>query len=198
MRLVYTIVLLLCFNIPSGADEWPIPEIKRYYSINGHYMLKVIPTKIPTKYYQWREAKPKKKAKFSPSDTTIIHCHASFFKIDKDTTEIWTRNLINSIMPMEVIIADDGKSFVTFDNWSSLGYGPDVMVIYDGEGNLLKRYRLDDFTPFPLNSYTISVTSIWWRCGSNYIDNYSINICFQNDQKKLIKKQYNLTKLEFE
>ncbi len=198
MKRIFTLLTLSILTSILQADEWPNPEIKRYYSANGLFMLKVIPTKIPDKYYQWLAAKPKKKARFSPSDTTIVHCHASFYRIDKDTSEIWTRNLINSIMPMEVIIANDGKSFVTFDNWSSLGYGLDVMVTYDGDGNLIKRYQLDDFTPFPLNSYMISITSIWWRCGCNYIDNNMIEICFQNDEKSIRKRQYNLIKQEFE
>jgi hypothetical protein len=104
------------------GDVWSEPTIRKYYSINGLYMLKVIPTQIPPKYYYWLSAKPKKKARFSPSDTTINYCHAIYYKINKsDTIELWNKKLINNIMPIQVLLADNGESFVTFDNWSSMG-----------------------------------------------------------------------------
>jgi hypothetical protein len=195
-----SLILIFClFSNTLHGDEWPEPSIKRYFSLNGQFMLKVIPTKISSKYYKWLNAKPKSKSKFAPSDTTIVHCHATFYKIENsDTLELWTKKLINPIMPMQVIIANDGKSFVTFDNWSSLGYGFDVMVTYDENGGLVKRYQLEDFSPFPINSYELSVSSIWWRCGSVYLDNQTIEICFQDENKNVKKRKYNLTIKEFE
>jgi hypothetical protein len=161
-------------------------------------MLKVYPTLFPKKYYKWLYAKPKKKLKFSSSDTTLIQCNATYYKIEnRDTIEIWNKKLINQINPMFVIVADDGNSFVTFDNWSSLGHGTDVMVTYDGRGELIKKYQLADFSVFPINDYTETVTSIWWRYGAKYVDNNTIEIGFQDKNKNIKTRLYNLTTREF-
>lgn len=82
----------------SIADSWEPPKMKRYFSTNGEYFLEVVPTKISDKYWQWRQAKPDKKAKFKPEDTTIVHCHAKLFKIQlKDTIKVWEQKLINEM-----------------------------------------------------------------------------------------------------
>jgi hypothetical protein len=110
-------------TIPILADVWDTPKIKIYFSQDSSYVVKVIPTQIPDKYWKWRSSKPKKRHKFSPKDTTIVLCQAILFKIEKsDTLKIWQKNLINPIMPVLVIVPNDGKSLVTFDNWSTLGY----------------------------------------------------------------------------
>jgi hypothetical protein len=132
------------------------------------------------------------------SHTILTFCHAILYKIENsDTTEVWNKKLTNAIMPEFVIVANDGSSIVTFDNWSSLGYGPDVMVTYDRNGILIKKYKLEDFSPFPINDYLHSVSSIWWNCGAKYIDNQTIQICFQDEKKAIKTKQYNLTTGEF-
>jgi hypothetical protein len=46
---------------------------------------------------------------------------------------------------------------VTFDNWYSMGYGVDVLAIYDDKGMLLKRHMLEDISPFPINTYEMSI-----------------------------------------
>lgn len=174
--------IIIFISSLSRADVWPLPSIKRYYSQNRKYMLKVTPTIIPDKYWKWRSAKPKRKKRFKAKDTTIIRCHATLFKVSvNDTVKVWTQNLINRIAPMAVIVADDGKSIVTFDNWASMGYGMDVMVIYDQNGGLVMRYKLEEISPFPLNEYLMSVSSIWWQTDASYIDNDRIKICFSKE-----------------
>jgi hypothetical protein len=74
----------------------------------------------------------------------------------------------------------------------------DVMVTYSGNGDLIMRYQLEDFSPFPINEYVRSVSSIWWRCGARYIDNQTIEICFQDEKKNIQKRRYNLIMREFE
>ena len=66
--------------------------------------------------------------KISETYTTIILCHAILNKIESpDTIEIWNKKLINPIMPVHVIVTNDGKSIVIFDNWYSMGYGLEVL-----------------------------------------------------------------------
>ncbi len=189
------------FSIPTLvlADSWEPPKTKRYFSANGQYFIEIVPTKIPEKYSQWRMATPKRKAKFKPTDTTIIPCHARFFKIqDKDTIKLWEQKLINHISPMTALVSNDGAYVVTFDNWASLGYGLDVMVVYNAKGELLKRYQLDDFSPFPLNAYQLSISSIWWRCGASFASDRELKICFLTDNKQQAYKTYDLAKFQFD
>jgi hypothetical protein len=196
-RYLLTFILIL-FSKLSIADVWELPKIKRYFSEDSIYMVKVYPLQIPEKYSKWKSARPNKKKRFTEKDTILTFCHAILYKIENsDTTEVWNKKLTNAIMPEFVIVANDGSSIVTFDNWSSLGYGPDVMVTYDRNGILIKKYKLEDFSPFPINDYLHSVSSIWWNCGAKYIDNQTIQICFQDEKKAIKTKQYNLTTGEF-
>ena len=198
MNRYIAIISLTLISSYALADVWELPKTKRYFSKDSTFMVKVIPTQIPEKYWQWTKSKPNKKKNFTEKDTTIILCHAILYKIESpDTIEIWNKKIVNPIMPVQVIVADDGKSTVTFDNWSSMGYGPDVMVIYNEFGELAKKYQLQDFSPFPITDYMTSVSSIWWRCGTKYINNQTIEICFQDQNKNTKTRQYNLTTQEF-
>ncbi len=194
-------ILLLVMVMLTGtihSDVWAPPSIKSYESENGQFLLKVYPTEIPKNYYKWLSAKPKKKSRFSAEDTTIVHCHAILYEINhSDTIPIWNKKLINRIAPNFVIVANDGKTIVTFDNWSALGYGVDVMVTYDDCGNMVERYNLEEFSPFPINNYFLSMTSIWWQCGAKYISNDEIEICFLDDKDNTKTRMYNLSTKEF-
>jgi hypothetical protein len=190
---LFFLVLSLGFPFSVFGDTWLNPKIETYFSEDSSFMLKVFPTEFPDKYMDWKRAKPKKKAKFSPADTAIKHCHAALYKIsDSDTTEIWSKRLINAIAPVHAIVANDGNTIVTFDNWHSVGYGIDVLVVYDSRGGLVNRYALEDFSPFPINDYEMTISSLWWRCGASYIDDKMIEICFRDaDDNEKIRK-YNL------
>lgn len=180
------------------ADTWAIPKITVYFSQDSTYMLKVFPRHIPDKYFKWKSSKPRKLKNFTEQDTTIIPCYAILYKIERDDTiQIWNRNLINYIMPVYAIISNDGKSIVTFDNWYTSGYGQETMVTYDEKGNLTKRYRLEDFSPFPINDYLISISSIWWRCGARYIDEQTIEICFKDKDENIKTRLFNLIIKDF-
>ena len=180
------------------ADSWMNPESKNYTSENGEYILTVYPTQIPKKYYSWLNAKPKKKSKFSVSDTIIIYCNAILKKIeDNDTIEVWNKKLINKVAPVDVIVANDGESIITFDNWHNLGYGVDVMTCYDKHGNLTRRFSLEDISPFPINDYKFSISSIWWRCGVKYISNNEVKICFIDEKENIKELIYFINENEF-
>ncbi|WP_154670986.1 hypothetical protein [Proteiniphilum saccharofermentans] len=199
MKVRFVLLFILVFFAGTiHSDVWDPPSIKSYKSENGQFLLKVYPTEIPENYSKWLSAKPKKKSKFSAEDTAIVHCHAILYEIyNSDTIKIWDKKLINRFAPNFVIVANDGKSIVTFDNWSSLGYGVDVMVTYDESGNMVKRYNLEEFSPFPINNYSLSITSIWWLCGAKYISNDEIEICFSDDKDNTETRIYNLSTKEF-
>ena len=65
---------------------------------------------------------------------------------------------------MFVLIADGGHYLVTFDNWHSMGYGPNVVAIHDDQGRLIRTLSLNDVVSDEyVSALRHSVSSIWWR-----------------------------------
>ena len=193
------LILFCLISLNLFADSWVEPTKKRYYSPDSSYCVEIVPTRIPVKYWEWKGAKPKKKHKYTAADTTIVHAHAKMFKVEnKDTIKVWEQKLINPHAPVEAFVSPNGKYLVTLDNWYSAGYGPDVFVVYNEKGELLKRYQLENFSPFPINTYAISINSIWWRCSVEFLSPERIKVCFVDAAKEERFKKYNLTMLEFE
>jgi hypothetical protein len=85
--------------------------------------------------------------------------------VDKTTwVEIWRGPLQNKLSPVTALIANGGWRVVTFDNYYSVGYGEEVIVFYDEQGNLLKKYSLETLlTSKELGQVARSVSSRWWR-----------------------------------
>lgn len=207
------ILLLLLLSTPAKADVWGVPRVKTYFSDNRSYKLVVTPSKTPEKYHQWLTYKNnrhpdtksvlRRKEKFMKSitanDTIVTPCNAQLYRnTGNDSILVWSKKLLNYTSPVHAIVADDGSSIATFDNWYSEGYGGNVFVVYNEKGEAKKTYKLDDFSPFPLNDYSISISSIFWRRGAQYIDNSKIEIEFVNDNKVVKKRVYNIRKLMFE
>jgi hypothetical protein len=183
---IILIITIIIFCSYLNADTWEEPAIRCYFSDNVQYCIKVYSTIIPDNYYKWLTSSSKKKAKFSVTDTAIISCYATLYEINNnDTVKIWEQKFINRFTPLSAIVSDDGKHVVTFNNWYSIGYGQDVMVVYDQKGNLKKMYSLEAISPFPVNYYRRTISSILWLKKANFISNEEIEI-FEGNQSNLI------------
>lgn len=199
MKNYILIILTLLLADELLADSWVPPKIKDYYNSDSTFYVRIYPQNIPEKYFKWVEASPKKKKKFHPSDTLVTPCYARMFKVlALDDSLIWEQKLINRIAPVTAIVSNDGKFLATFDNWYSMGCGVDVMAYNNEKGELIKRHMLEEISPFPINTYEISISSIWWRCGQEFIDNQRISICFVDENEVAEKRIYNLTKQKVE
>ncbi len=211
---IYLLILFgLLVSMIAKADTWDSPRVKTYYSDNKKFKLIITPRQTSDKYYLWDYYKSnnhpqtkkilRKKEKFmrsiSAQDTILIPCKGELYRIEgTDTILIWERTLLNDVCPVYAIVANDGSSIATFDNWYSIGYGVNVFVVYDEKGNAKKTYKLDEISPFPLNDYSMSISSLYWRKDVRYIDNEKIEIVFATDDNKTTKRIYNLKRLEFE
>jgi len=211
---VYVIILSgLFISTIAKADIWDNPSVKTYYSENKEFKLVITPQKISNKYYLWNYYKSnkypqtkkilKQKEKFmrsiSVNDTIRIPCTGELYQINgTDSVLIWKRPLLNEVCPVYAIVANDGSSIATFDNWYSTGYGVNVFVVYDEKGNVKRTYKLEEITPFPLNDYMMTISSLHWNAGGKYIDNERIEIVFKTEDDKEKKRIYNIKKLEFE
>lgn len=212
--LPYVLTLIGVFvSMVAKADIWELPSVKTYYSENREFKLIVTPKIEPLKYYAWIYYKDnghpqtkkilRKKKKFMQSitaqDTIMIHCTAELYRMQgSDSTLVWKRTLLNDVCPVNAIIANDGSSIATFDNWYFMGYGVNVFVVYDEKGDAKKTYKLEEITPFALNDYPRSISSIYWREIVEYVENDKIKIVFKTEDKKEVTKIYNIKQLEFE
>lgn len=132
-------------------------------------------------------------------DTVLTPCTADLYKIDNsDSVLVWRRPLLNFVCPVYAIIANDGSSIATFDNWYSTGYGVNVFVVYDEKGDAKKTYKLEEISPFPLNDYPMSISSIQWNKREEYLDVERIEIVFGAEDNREKTRTYNMKKLEFE
>ncbi|MBI5745619.1 MAG: DUF4919 domain-containing protein [Nitrospirae bacterium] len=83
----------------------------------------------------------------------------------KDYALKWKVRLVNNVSPVSAMVSDMGRYVVTFDNWYSVGYGNDVVVVYGEKGKFLYKYRLEDMLSYSdiRNFVESSVSSRWWR-----------------------------------
>ena len=210
----YLLILFgLLISIVVKADIWDNPRISIYFSENKEYKLIITPKMSSDKYYLWDYYKSnrhpqtkkilRKKEKFmrniSDQDTILIPCTAELYRMkETDSLLIWKRTLLNDVCPVNAIVANDGSSIATFDNWYSTGYGVNVFVVYDETGNAKKTYKLEEISPFPLNDYMMSISSLHWNNAERYIDNGKIEIVFVTENNRQMTRIYNTKNLAFE
>src|SRR5262245_35300929 len=169
-----TISVLLFFAFVCStvrADMWALPSKRRYYSADKKYCLEVIPKELESqlKYFEDKAAgRPNAGAVKNVKDNrakAIFYVNASNGYAKKSEFP-----LVNEVSPVEALVSADGQHVVTFDNWHSVGYGDDVVVIYRSDGTLVKKFGLADlFTKSDIQHFPHSVSSIWWG-SDHYID----------------------------
>jgi len=134
------------------ADSWMAPETRIYASPNGRYLLQTQPQNNDP------DCKP------DPQK----NCAATLFrKSDYPPSEfrpIWTGKLVNPVSPVSALVSDDGKFFVTFDDWFGRGKGDNVVVIYDEHGKVIRHFSLPALLPAGVRLEDIprSISSYEW------------------------------------
>lgn len=75
---------------------------------------------------------------------------------------LWNRPLDNRVSPRKVIVSHNA-SVITFDNWSSVGYGKNVIAVYNPSGLLVSRYSLEQLlSEEELYQVPKTASSRWW------------------------------------
>jgi hypothetical protein len=78
-------------------------------------------------------------------------------------TKVWEMPLVNEVAPVHALVANGGGNIVTFDNWHSVGFGGNVVVIYRSDGSLVRSMKLTDILPEDyVRALPTSVSSMWW------------------------------------
>ncbi|MDR1755724.1 MAG: hypothetical protein LBR65_02030 [Culturomica sp.] len=189
-----SILFVVISTVSVFADDWENLRIITIYSDNKEYMLMIYPIEYPNDYFTAKYQKQLKKGIVTDS---IVSSHAILYHIcNSDTIEVWNRPLVNSQSPVNAIVANDGKSIVTIDDWYSKGY-EHTLVIYGEDGELIKDFELKDITPFPLEQYFYSISSIHWGGKVEYLDNDRMKIFFRNKNEEEQTRVFNIKTREF-
>ena len=159
LRRIFPIVAL-CMGLSTQlvADEWVTPQIREIFSQDRQYFVRITPGE------SWGETWGFKGTKVGK------HAQAAFFREqpDKGYRLERTIDMPNPVAPVEVFVSNNGD-IVTSHNWHNEGYGA-VLVLYHWDGKIVKTYRLADlFSKKEIDSFPMSVSSIWWHNGPTYI-----------------------------
>ena len=121
-RLAAVGVLALLAPSPALADPWHQPTETVTNSRSGEYRLRVSPsTSLPRSFG---------------------NCAAEFYRMEEgDPILLWSRHLINNVMPVRTFVTDSGKYVVTMEEWYRRGEFP--VVIYGDRGQLIKVHDKD-------------------------------------------------------
>ena len=148
----WCVLTILMFTWPSSSlavDDWRQPKTETTESPNGHYRFTSVPGDVMSK----------------PKSAVASGARGRLEKkgSDGEWSTVWERELSNDVAPVTTIVSDSGKYIVTFDNWYSMGYGSNAVVIYGEDGQTTRAMGLRDFiSQSHYMALPETITSIWW------------------------------------
>lgn len=161
--------ILLVFLLSSSAafaDSWMPPSKETYVAPDQSARLTVVPRDLKSAYAYFDDKVEGREPAGAPygsketSATVILELRSASGRWET----AWRKPLINEIAPVDVVVANNGQGFATFDNWHSVGHGPNAIVIYGRDGTLIRKFGLEDlFPPWFVAALPHSVSSIHWR-----------------------------------
>ena len=162
IRLVFLLACALLASPAAFADSWAPPEQEVYPSEDGRWRLTVTPRPIGGALAYFRD---KVDGLDNAGGVPDAPDHA-FGRMERREgqrwVEAWSGPLVNDVAPVAALVSASGHA-VTFDNWHSMGYGADVVVIYDTQGKVVRAMGLGDFLPpVYVEALPRSVSSIHW------------------------------------
>lgn len=167
-RLV-AIVLIGLLATAARADSWALPETKQYLSDDGRWRFTVTPRELAgqLQYFEDKVAN-RENAGARPGDTRT-HASARMERREREQwSTVWTGPLTNEVAPVAAIVSSTGQA-TTFDNWHTVGWGDNVVVIYDTRGQVVRSMGLKDFLPADyVKALPRSVSSVWWGRDHRY------------------------------
>lgn len=151
-------LLALSLSTVAVADSWVPPERTTYFSANRAYRLIVTPH-IPADRDLWPfTGRPR-----GPSAPDKAHGMLQHRDANGRWRAQWRGPLRNPVMPVEAMVADSGRYFVTFDDWGGTGHGPNVVVIYHGTGRTIRALSILDLLPeYYVRTLQSSFSSVRW------------------------------------
>lgn len=170
--LAIAVIVLGPSTASVNADSWELPKKTKYYSPNKKYYLEVTPKKLESQLKYFEDKVGNKENAGALKGVPDNRAKAAFY-VRRDDGRYSRRKvfpLVNEVSPVSVVVSNNGDYFVTFDNWHSVGYGDDVVVIYRADGALVKKFGLEELlTEGDIETFRRSVSSMSWG-GQHYLD----------------------------
>ncbi|RYE65035.1 MAG: hypothetical protein EOO81_13220, partial [Oxalobacteraceae bacterium] len=150
--------------VPSCADSWALPTTTTYTSCAGHTRLTIIPRDLESQLSYFDD----KVGQVDPAGQKKGGSPFAMARLERLLNKrwqvVWESRIANEVAPVLAIVRDDGSYTVTFDDWHSVGFGPNVVVIYGPGGERIRALALADVVPPDyINALPHSVSSIRWR-----------------------------------
>jgi TonB family protein len=165
---------LLAFGafVSANADSWQLPKKERYFSPNKKYYLEITPKRLESQLKYFEDKVKGRNNAGSLNGVEDNRAKGVFYARGTHGRYLkkWEFPLVNEVSPVSALVSGSGDYVITFDNWHSVGYGDDVVVIYRSNGTLVKNFGLEDvLTKGDIETFSHSVSSISWG-GNHYID----------------------------
>jgi hypothetical protein len=157
-------VLISVFSSAAIADSWMPARPLTISSDGGSYRLTIYPRSL-SGALPYFEDLVEGKVNPGQKEGANPRCEASLEILTGNKYElVWRKHLENDVAPISALVSNKDGSFVTFDNWHSVGRGPNTMVIYDSSGEVVRKFSLEDLLPQEhVESLPNSVSSTTWR-----------------------------------
>lgn len=170
-------VLFILWSVASScmADSWALPAEATFYSENKRFAVTIVPKQLAGQL-EYFEDKVQGQPDAGAAEGVPDNWPRAFFcAVDRnDKLNLITAfKLVNEVAPVTALVSDDGQYLVTFDNWHSVGYGNDAIVIYRADGSLIRSLSIEDvLTTKDIAVLPRSVSSIHWGA-EHYINESS-------------------------
>lgn len=158
-RILLAALVLVASWVPaqSDADTWIPPTRKAYESPHKTARFTVEPRSVDSQLAYFEARAGGQELPGDPPRGTLERRQSGRW------IEVWRAPLVNDTAPVSALVSDDGAYVATFDNWHSMGFGPDVVVIYRSDGSLIRKMSLQDILPEDyVRALPRSVSSLWW------------------------------------
>lgn len=193
----------LALMVPAAlADQWFPATPETYTSSSGSYRLTVFPRELAGAL-PYFEDKVADKARAGQRPDGQPKCEAVLEKLEgSEYRRLWRKPLVNDVSPVSALVSDKDGRFVTFDNWHSMGWGDDAIVIYDNTGRPKKKFALTSLmSTKEFDRLPRSASSMWWS-GEHEIDydevTVNVRIVTESGSQSTDEKQYRTIRLSLE
>ncbi len=169
-----SLLLALC-TASAVADSWALPTARTYHSANGEHAVTIAPKQLAGQLEYFEDKVEGREDAGGLKGLADNRPYASLFTVDAHAPSVLRSRfpLVNEVAPVTALISNDGSWLVTLDNWHSIGYGPDVLVIYRTDGTMVRSLALEDlFTADDLDVLPRSVSSRYWSKDARIDDDH--------------------------
>lgn len=171
-KIASTLSLLWSAASLCVADSWRLPTRETFYSKNSRFAVTIVPKQLAGQL-EYFEDKVQGRPDAGAAEGVPNNWPRAFvYSVHpNDQLNLVSEfKLVNEVAPVTALVSDDGRYFATFDNWHSLGFGADTIVIYRTDGSLIRSLSLEDvLTTEDIEVLPRSISSIDWG-GEHYID----------------------------